>query len=120
MTKKEVAQLLAILKPSYPNYKQTESAEAMVMAYHLILSNYTAESVMKAARLHIATSHFFPSPSDLVDKIVRAGIVYNEDPIEINRLESGEKNLTITEAEEQYLDNLCKFVGLGYDVGMED
>ena len=120
MNKKEIAQVLAILRTAYPNTK-IDNPAGMVQAWEWTLGSYSAESVIKAARLHMATSKFFPAPAEIIDKIVRAEIVYNESEIELRKLEgqdatkrlethSGEKKGISDEG----LDNICRSVGLGY------
>ena len=69
MNKKEIAQVLAILRTAYPNTK-IDNPAGMVKAWEWTLGSYSAESVIKAARLHMATSKFFPAPSEIIDKIV--------------------------------------------------
>lgn len=112
MTKKEITQLLAILKANYPNVK-IDNAEATLNAWAMQVGEFSADAVYKAARLHMSASPFFPTPADIRNKIVRASIVYPDTPSAL-ALESGGKALTVTEEEEAYLDNICRFVGLGY------
>lgn len=92
MNKKEMAQILAVIKAAYPHIK-IEDAGATVQAWLWTLGDYSAEAVAKAAQLHIATSKFFPSPADIHEKIVRAEIVYNEADIETNKIEPSKQKL---------------------------
>ena len=74
----------------------------------MTLGEFSAESVYKAARLHLETNRYFPSPSDIRDNIVRAEIVYST-PIP-NALEA---RTVPNEAEN--LELFCKWIGFGYD-----
>lgn len=123
MNKKEMAQILAILRAAYPNTKSIDDPEATLNAYYLVLGDFSAESVMKAARLHMETSKFFPAPSEIRDKMVRAEIVYKPPECASNRLGDGNKEITLPnqeKASESKLEALCRSVGLGYDNDIED
>lgn len=123
MNKKETAQILAILRSAYPNTKAIDNAEALTNAWLLILGDYSAESVMKASRLHMATNKFFPAPSEIRDKIVRAELLYSDSELPCNRLEDGNKQITLLEskeATEAKLEAFCESVGLGYPNEIED
>jgi len=122
MNKKETAQILAILRSAYPNVR-IDNAEALMNAWYMTLGDYSAESAMKSARLHMATKKFFPAPSEIRENIVRAEIVYKDTEIACNRLQDGNKQITSPEAEkatESKLEALCEFVGLGYPNEIED
>lgn len=122
MNKKETAQILAILRTAYPNTK-IENAGAMTEAWYMCLGDFSAESVMKAAKLHMNTSKFFPTPAEIRDKLVRAELVYRDTEISCNRLEDGNKEIILRESEkaiEAKLEALCQFVGLGYPNEIED
>lgn len=123
MNKKETAQVLAILKASYPNTKSIEDPVATLEAYYMAWKDYPAVDITNAARLHMETSKFFPAASEILDKIVRAQIVYGVSKMPCNRLE-GEKKETMLlesgksteerlEAIEKRLDEICKFIGFG-------
>lgn len=92
MNNKEAAQILAIIRSAYPNTK-IDDAGAMVQAWVMGLGDYSASSVMKAARLHMATAKFFPSISEIREKIVRAELIYSESEIETKKLEPSKKLL---------------------------
>lgn len=120
MNSKEAAQILAVVRTAYPNTK-IEDAGAMVQAWVMGLGDYSASSVMKAARLHMATAKFFPTIAEIREKIVRAELIYTESEIETNRIEpskqkllGNETSLIVTDDVDEKLENLCKFVGLGY------
>lgn len=123
MTKKETAQVLAILKAAYPNTKAIDDPVATLEAYYMAWKDYPAIDITNAARLHMETSKFFPAASEILDKIVRAQIVYGVSKMPCNRLE-GKKDETMllesgksTEerlaAIEKRLDEICKFIGFG-------
>lgn len=107
MTRDEVTKLLEILVSAYPNTK-IKDAKAMTDAWELILGQYSAESVYKAARLHMNASKFFPTPAEIGEQIVRAQMVYKEP--ELIKLEAHTK-----ESEEEFFDLFCRWIGLGCD-----
>ena len=125
MNSKEAAQILAVVRTAYPNTK-IEDAGAMVQAWVMGLGDYSASSVMKAARLHMATAKFFPTIAEIREKIVRAELIYRESDIETNRIEpskqkllGNETSLIVADDVDEKLENLCKFVGLGYPNDIE-
>lgn len=120
MSEKECMQILAIVRSVYPNVK-IEDAGSMVKGWMLELGDYSASSVYKAARLHMSTNRFFPTPADIREKIIRAELVYTDTEIETKKIGSGAKALqTDSSSIDEYLENLCKFVGLGYPNEIED
>ena len=106
MDKKETAQILAILRTAYPATKIGD-ASAMVSAWTLVLGDFSADAVMKAARLHMTTSKYFPTPAEIRKNIIRAELIYTGPPL--NRIEAPKQD------DSEYLDAFCRFVGLGCD-----
>lgn len=109
MERKEIVELLKIVSAAYPHTKIADP-KAMVTAWEMLLGDFSAESVYKAARLHMETNKFFPSPSDIRDNIVKAQIVYR--PTIANAIESKANN---SEEIENNLELFCKWIGLGYE-----
>ena len=121
MSEKECAQILAIVRSVYPNTKNIDNPNATLKGWMMELGSYNADAVLKAARLHIATSKFFPTPADIIEKLVRAQLVYSSSELEPDKLQAGTKALEDPENKTQpvtdeQLENLCKFVGFGYEV----
>ena len=120
MSEKECMQILAIVRSVYPNTKGLDNPNAVVKGWMLELGGYNASAVLKAARLHMATSKFFPTPADIIEKMVRAQLVYVSSEIDQDSLQAGNTKLLEDSdnktqvATVEYLENLCKFVGLGY------
>ena len=79
MSREEIIKLLEIVTNAYP-YAKISDAGSMVSAWEMTLGEFSAESVYKATRLHMETNKFFPTPADIRDLIVRASIVYREEP----------------------------------------
>ena len=125
MNKKEATQILAIVRTAYPNVK-IENPAGMMQSWMWTLGNYSADSVLKAAKLHISTCKWFPTPSEILDKIVRAELVYKDSEIDpMAKIESGEVkklsgNNTVSVTIDEKLESLCRFVGLGYPNENED
>lgn len=120
MNKKETAQILAVVRAVYPNTK-IEDAGAMVTGWYMELGDYAASSVMKAARLHMATSKYFPTPAEIKAKIVRAELIYSDSELDASKLESGQPKLIgnntdiiVMDDIDDKLEAFCKWVGLGY------
>ena len=111
MTREETLKLLSILMANYPNATgKIKDAAKTADAWEMAFSELEAEKVYKAARLHMETSKFFPSPADLLEKVTRAGLLYETKPVE-----AIEAPKTDIRREAYYLEELCKFVGLGGD-----
>ena len=112
MTREETIKLLAVLSSAYPYAaKEIKDASALATAWEMTLGDFSAEAVYKAARLHLETNKYFPSPSDIRDNIVRAEIVYSPTTIP-NAIESRAINSIETE---NNLELFCKWIGLGYE-----
>ena len=109
MTRNEIIDLLDILSASYPYAaKSIANPKALIAAWEMTLGEFSAEAVYKAARLHLETNKYFPSPSDVRDKIVRAQIAYA--PTIPNAIESKANN---SEEMEKNLDLFCQWIGFG-------
>lgn len=107
MTRDEIIDLLEIVSAAYPNAtSHIKDAGALVTAWEMVLGEFSAEAVYKAARFHLQTNKYFPSPSDIRDKIVRAEITYT--PTIPNAIESG-----ATKNCDEYLDKFCEWIGFG-------
>ena len=107
MTREEIIKLLEIVSAAYP-YAMNKIGDpaALVTAWEMGLGMFSAESVYKAARLHIESSQFFPTVADIREKMVRASIAYDMPPV--NSLEA--------HAPPKYdkeLDDFCRWVGFG-------
>lgn len=126
MSREEVIKLLGILYSAYPYIKdKVNDPEMMVNTWEMCLGDFSAESVYKAARLHMNTNRFFPTPADIRSNIVRAELVYRDSEIDQKRLEAKpEPSTDIAVKEEEWtderLEDLCRFVGLGYPNEIED
>ena len=109
MNKTELAKVMAILRANYPNVK-IEKPEAMINAWLMTLGEFSTEAVMKAAEVHMATSKFFPTPAELRKAITHHRIMLA--PPKVTALPPTEADKA---REDYYLEELCKFVGIGQD-----
>ena len=81
MTRKEIKDLLGILLDAYPYMNgKINNPKGMLDNWEMIFGEYEADAVYKAARLHMATSSFFPAIYDIKEKINKASIVYAPEP----------------------------------------
>ena len=110
MDKKEATKVLAILRSIYPHIK-IDNPEAMAAGWEMTLGEFSADAVMKAARLHIETSKYFPAPSEIREKIVRAELIYNGPAI--NTIEAHKQDPDREKYFEEYLDAFCQWIGFG-------
>lgn len=109
MNRKETLNLLSILMANYPNaVGKIKDASKTADAWEMAFGTVETEKVYKAARLHMETSKFFPTPADILEKITRADLLYSVKPVEAIEAPAIQK-----EKESYYLEELCKFVGLG-------
>lgn len=106
MTREDIIRLLKVISDNY-NVKIADP-KGKASAWEMQLGDYSAESVYKAARLHMSTSKYFPSPADLINNIVRAELIYSGPPL--NAIEASSTN---SEAIDKYLDAFCKWIGFG-------
>lgn len=106
MTREEIIKLLSLVSASYPHAK-IKDPSSLVSTWEMVLGDFSAESVCKAARLHIETNKYFPSPSDIRDNIVRASFSYSSP---ILAIESAS-----TKDESENLDLFCRWIGFGYE-----
>ena len=109
MTREEVIRLLKILISNYPHTKIADASET-ASTWEMILGEYNAEDIYKAARLHMSTSPYFPSPSDLIEKIPRAQVIFSEEPF---KAIEGPKRAKVTAipdgvSVEDFLDHICQ------------
>lgn len=127
MTKKEAAQILAIVRAVYPNIK-IEDAGATLQGWMLELGDFSASAVMKAARLHMATSKYFPTPAEIREKIVRAELIYSDSEIDPDKklecqqpkLLGNDIDVVVMDDIDDRLENFCKWIGLGYPNEIEN
>lgn len=86
MNREETLKLLSILLANYPNTAgKIKDAGKTADTWEMVLGQYETEAVYKAARLHMATSKFFPTPADILEKLIRASLIYSE-PVAPKRL----------------------------------
>lgn len=76
MTREETIKLLKLVSANYPNTKINDAA-ATATVWEMNLGEYPAESVYKAARLHMQTCKFFPTPADILKHMQRAELIFD-------------------------------------------
>ena len=109
MNRAETVKLLAIISANYPNIKiQDPSATATV--WEQTLGRYQSEAVLRAARLHMETSPYFPNPAELIKLIPRADLIARD---EREALEPPKKRAKVTAipdgmSEEEFLDSIIQ------------
>lgn len=114
MTRSEIIKLLATLSANYPYAaKQIKNPAETADAWEMVLGCFEAGAVYKAARLHMDKSKFFPTPADIKEKILRADLIYNGPPL--NGIEAPRTDAKRKVMEDDYLEELCKYFGFGYD-----
>lgn len=108
MNRNEITKLLEILCNHYGNAKIGDPS-VVASTWELTLSEYSAEAIFKAARLRMATSQWMPEPSELVNLIPRAELVYSERTLPA--IESG-----MSKDEQRwtpFIEAFCQKVGFG-------
>ena len=108
MTREEIARLLKLVYSAYPNAK-IKDIKTMVDAWEMTFGSYDAEAVYKAARLHMETNRFFPTPADIKEKMVKAKVVFGEATVTALPSPATEDN----EKMEGWLDAFCEWIGFG-------
>ena len=112
MTREETIKLLAMVRANYPNVKISDPS-ATVSAWEMALGGYSAEAVFKSARLHMMTSKFFPTPADILEKLVRSEIVYNGPDIKQIPAPKAFVSPIPEENVDEYLEVFCEWIGFG-------
>lgn len=112
MTREETIKILAIVRANYPNVKISD-ASATVSAWEMALGGYTAEAVMRSVRLHMTTSKFFPTPADILDKMVRAEIAYNGPDLKAIPAQKALVTPIPEDDVDAYLEAFCEWIGFG-------
>lgn len=109
MNREETLRLLSILMANYPNATgKIKDAAQTADAWEMTFGKVETEKVYKAARLHMETSKFFPTPADILEKITRAGILYDTNP---NALKAPAKRSSIIPegmTEDEYLNSIIQ------------
>ena len=110
MTQKEMAAVLKILMANYPNAK-IKDPDSTMASWMMVLGEFDKEEVGRAVRLYMTeNTSFFPSAGEIRKRITKAGIIYGSE--EVKAIEPPK---TDKAKEDYYLEELCKFVGLGYE-----
>lgn len=78
MTKAECIALVKVLMGTYPNNGITDP-RITVESFLMVLGEYPAEKVYKAARLHMATNKWFPKPQEIITKMENASNLYGSN-----------------------------------------
>ena len=108
MNREETIKLLKMLNACYPNTKISDPAMTAT-AYEMVLGEYPAEDVYKAARLYMSSeTKFFPSPGVLLKNIEKAKLIYNVPAMALEPPKEDPR-------EHEFWDAFCKYVGLGYE-----
>lgn len=112
MTRDEITKLLEFLTTNY-NKKITDP-KGLADSWEMALGSFSADAVFKAARLHMETSPFFPTPADIRKNIVRATVAYAEEQKSPARLTSiaGAEPIE-DEKVVEWLDAFCEWIGFG-------
>ena len=79
MNRDQITDLLEMVITAYPQTKIKDPAR-MVDVWEMTFGEYEAETIYKAARLHMKESKFFPTPADIIEKIGKADLLYTEVP----------------------------------------
>lgn len=111
MTRNEIIDLLEILISCYPNTKIADPS-AMATSWEMVLGEYDAQGIYKAARLHMSTSQFFPKPSELIDARLKAEMIYSDRPRPVLEPPKKAKVTAIPDGmtEEEFLDAIWNAV----------
>ena len=108
MTRDEITKLLELVSATYPNTK-IKDAGAMVDAWEMVLGAYSAESVYKAARLHMETSKFFPSPAEIREKMLKASLIFEQTTVTALPTPAPVEEEKLSE----WIDAFCEWIGFG-------
>lgn len=109
MNRAETVKLLAIISANYPNIKiQDPSATASI--WEKILGGYQADAVLRAAKLHMETSPYFPNPAEIIKLIPRADLIAKSDKMALEPPKKKAKVTAIPDgmSESEFIDNFIE------------
>lgn len=95
MTRDEITKLLEFVCAAYPNAKITDPA-GTASVWEMAFGEYPAESVYRAAKIHMESSAFFPTIADIKKNLRRAEIINQSERQERKALP---RKRTITDVE---------------------
>lgn len=108
MTRKEIVDLLKIVFAAYPHTKIADP-NAMVSTWEMMFGEYSAESVYKAARLHMENSKFFPTVADIKENLKKAEMIYSSPALEApKRLKRPVMKIPDGMTEEEFLNGIIE------------
>lgn len=126
MTRDEITKLLEFVCAAYPNAKINDPA-GTASVWEMAFGEYPAESVYRAARLYMDSSAFFPTIADIKKFIPRAEIIISSENKklmpnveQVKKIESKASGNDFPEyGSDEWLEDLCKFVGFGYPCDLD-
>ena len=80
MTREETIRLLQFIAGCYPNAKITDP-KGMIDAYMLAFAEDDASDIYKAARHHMKTNKYFPTPADITNCLAKGRIIYTDEQL---------------------------------------
>ena len=105
MTKKEAAQVLAILKAAYPNFYKdmgAEEAQGTISVWSMQFADLSSEIVLMALNKHISVGKFPPTIAEIKEKITS---IYWEA---YDKAYPICENVAATEKERQLCERICR------------
>lgn len=118
MTVQESYQIVYMIHTAYPSDSKATAEELAerINLYAVFFADYPAETVRTAAQGWIKYNKWMPTVNELKEK---CDMLLKLGKNLANAKEIG-KDLNNNPDIDQYLDNLCKFVGLGYQNEIEE
>lgn len=90
-TREEMESVMRYLDGAYPAANK-RNIEAGLDTWMYELGSYSFEDILKAVRFHVNTSKYFPSPSEIISKMARAKLVYQDAEPEPKALPAGQQD----------------------------
>lgn len=114
MTYEETKELLRQMFGYYPGTK-IRNAQEMVSNYYTILGKYDLEEILKATRLCLQECSFFPKPADIIKRIHKANLMYDDTPVApVKQIEASTQPY-IDERVEYIMEHFCEGGDCGWD-----
>lgn len=114
MTYEEIKELLKLFFDTYPNTKDITDPEQTINNWLLVLKDYDRESIVNASKLYMTECRFFPSPADIISRIMRGNMIYGQVKPNIPLIETSKKDY-IEEQIDYLMTEFCEGGSLGYD-----
>ena len=112
MNLKESIRIVQLLHNAYPQDRRAtaEDLSQRAQSYHIALADYDFETVQKAAQHCIATSKWYPTTAELIEKVKLVKLT-NVPAVKVTPITRAEA--IDDERVDEWLEAFCDWIGFG-------